>query len=382
VAIGDFGDVLDSQTFTQIENQPPNLRRRNDNVALLLTQAPAHGYIHIRSLDIDNAGLIDATPLDTFEILTITHRDMGLLHWLDDVFVVYTNNHVAAGLLHTVGCDEDGEIADSQLDYLQVANASNVVRRSELIKPHDGVLLTGPSCHESTNANNTVLITDGGIMPASVADTMALPNAFNLQSLRQGAGDWIVCLAALPAEYRIHTFTCTDAGVLPAAVHDTWGPIASAQDLSSLCRISSTMFAVFVKDDDNSLQIHTFSIQPDGDINKSWEDSEQVEAAGGGSPHMMEMGEGYFVLAYTTADPNWKIKTYFIATDGTIQDGAIDSKDMTSGNRGNERFEQQNGNIWTFTYEESAGVVRIDTILILTPGVEGPHNELVFGIGP
>ncbi|GAH36473.1 unnamed protein product [marine sediment metagenome] len=64
------------------------------------------------------------------------------------------------------------------------------------------------------------------------------------------------------------------------------------------------MFAVFVRENGTGAQIHTFSIKPDGTINKSWEHSVQVEAAAIGALHMMEMGQGYFVLAYNMVTPN------------------------------------------------------------------------------
>ncbi len=142
MAIGDFGDFLDSKTFAQYEGQPPILRKRTENVALLLSQGPGILTAHLRSIGIDNAGLITGTPLDFLTLPEGTSRDMGLLHWLHDVFVVYNNDHTAKLNLWTVGCDQDGEITDEKIDYLHPANATNATRRSDLFKPHDGILLT------------------------------------------------------------------------------------------------------------------------------------------------------------------------------------------------------------------------------------------------
>lgn len=380
--IGDFGDVLGSVTFAQWESQPPTLRKRTNNVALLLTLAVGTGHAYLRSLAINDAGQIDPTPIDTLQLDLATCRDMGLIHFLDDVFAVYANDHMANGLLWTAGCDEDGEITDAKIDFLVLGTASNTTRRSDLIKPHDGVLLPGASRPIGGLDLQTVAITDAGLMPDSVTESMALPIPPRIQTLRQGAGDRIIDLVSYAESYYIYSFTCTGAGVLPVGVTDSWDLIPGATDHNSLCKISDTVFAVFVKDNDNTLQIHTFSIQPNGNINKSWIDSEHVESVAGIHLHMMEMGAGYFVLAYVMAAPNWRLKTYFIAADGTIQDGQLDSKDLATGNRGNPWLEHLNGNIWTLTYEDAMESVRVDTIEIGMPGAARPHNELTMGTGP
>lgn len=382
MAIGDFGLVLDSKPFLQVEAQPPNLRKRTKNVVLLLTQTPQFGRLHFRSIAIDDEGLITGTPLDTFDIMTVTNRDMALLHWLDDVYVAYSNDHFANGHLYTVGCDTDGEIADSQIGHLGIGQAANATRRSELFKPHDGILLTAP-CYPYAGVHvQTVAVPDSGILPDSVAASMPLPTQPMQQRLRQGAGDWIVDLASTATQHYIRTFTCTDAGVLPAGETDSWGPIATTTVGCSLCNISNTVFAVFVENSDGTVWIHTFSINENGTIKKEWLDSEQVDDASAGHLEMIEMGGGYFVLSYTRTVEKWRFKTYYIATDGTIQDGHLATMDRATDNRGNQIFEHIEGNIWTHTYESTAGVVFIDTMEITTPTNEQAHNELMVGIGP
>jgi len=382
LALGEFGAVLDSKTFTQIESEPPNLRKRTKNVALLLTLGPANGYMYFRSIAIDDSGLIDATPIDTMAIETWTHRDKGLIHWLDDVFAAYSNDHNLLGHLWTVGCDQDGVITDSPLDYLQVGSATQRLIRSDLFKPHDGILLTGPCLPSAGVYLQTVPISDAGFMPDSVEDSMELPVNPYCQRFRQGAGNRIIDLAYLSAQYYIYSLTCTAAGDLPAAVTDSWGPISSTAQIDSLTKISDTVFALFARDGDGTQNIHTFSINPDGTINKTWIDSENVGESIANHHHMMEMGRGYFVVAYRMEDPKWRLKTYFIAHDGQIQDGHIDTMDMGTGNRGNERFEHLHGNIWTLTYEDVEMSVRIDTIEIDTPLETRARNELTMGIGP
>lgn len=380
--IGDFGDLLDSQTYTQMENQPPNLRKRTKNVVVLLTQAQANQHIYLRSIAIDDAGLITAIPLGFFEGTHNYNRDMGLLHWLDDVFVVYTNDSSGRGNLWTILCEEDGTFPAQTPDYLRIADFSNVARRSHLYKPHNGILLTAPSTQDNFQPLETVGITDAGVMPDSGTGSLAFANAFRQHRVRQAAGDRIISLASSEATYYIYSHTCTDAGVLLVSPSDTWGPIATAGEYIALCKISDTVFAVLVVESAADMQIHTFSIKANGDINKSWIDSEQVEASLIGHPQMVEMGGGYLLLAYIMVGVRWRLKSYFIAEDGTIQDGAIGTKDLTSGFRGNPWLEHLNGDIWTFTYEEATKTIRIDTIDVETPSVTIAHNELVFGIGP
>ena len=382
MASGDFGAVLDSKTFLQYEGQPPTLRKRNANVALLVSQGPAFLQVCLRSIAIDDAGLIDATPINLIGISNGTARDMGLLHWLDNVFVAYVNDHTAKGMLYTIACDDDGTITEPPLDSLVIGQASNIQRRSNLTKPHDGILLTAVANPYPNVFLQTVTITDAGIMPPAVTDSMNLPYGNRVQIVRQGAGDRIIDLLSVMAEYWIYSLTCTDAGDLPGSVTDYWGPLPSSTDWNSLCKVSDSVFAVLSQDASLSVYLRTFSINPDGTINKTWIDEELVDTVGPSQLHIMEMEQGYFVLAYTFTGPKWRLKTYFIAPDGTIQDGGIDFLDRSTGVRGSPWLEHLNGNIWTFTNEDSLGVIRVDTIEIQTPTAGNTHNELVFGIGP
>ena len=134
--IGDFGAVLDSQAFFQQASQAPTLRKRTGNVALLLTTDPATEYPYLRSLDISDLGIIDPTPIDTLSIPSAGARDTFLLHFLEDVFAVYRNDAAANSRLWTVACDDQGAITDLPIDDLAVGRASNVSRRSDLLKPH------------------------------------------------------------------------------------------------------------------------------------------------------------------------------------------------------------------------------------------------------
>ncbi|MBA7612232.1 hypothetical protein ES703_19468 [subsurface metagenome] len=382
MAIGDFIGLLDSQAFVQAAYEPPILRKRTKNVVLLLSSNPENILPHLRSIAITDAGLINTTPLGSLDLGATAGRDMGLIHWVDDIFVAYANDQNADARVWSAKCTETGTLTEPFGNVLLVGQASTINRQSDLIKPHDGILLTGPSYPYPGVHLQTVAITDAGLMPDSITEEMDLPVRPRTQRLRQGAGARIINLSASTAEFYIDSFTCSSMGVLPDSPDDSWGPITCINDHKSLCKISDTVFAIFTIDADGPLKIYTFSINPDGTINKSWKDFEQVEAASLEHLHMTEMGGGYFVLAYTMADPNWRLRTCSIAGDGTIT--LLDSKDIATGNRGNPFLEHLQGNIWTFTYEDVSGSVRIDTIEISTPGApaELGHTELIMGIGP
>lgn len=382
MAIGEFGAVLDTQTFTAYESIPPSLRKRTKNIVLLYTQNPANNHPYLRSISISDAGLINPTPIDDLTLEAWPARDYALLHWLEDVFVTYHNFTNGVDKIYTVSCDEAGAISGSYLDLLQLQGSANTGFRPDLIKPHDGVLLTGASLPVSPYHVNSVSITDTGQIAAAVADSMPYPIAPKKQSLRQGAGDRIIALTGSDDWFNINSFTCSHVGVLPAAVTDTWADIPSTTCRNSLCKVTDSVYAVLLANSDGTTCIHTFSIKPDGTINKAWIDTEQVDAAASTVLHMMEMGGGYFLLAYTLALVPWTLKTYRIYPDGTIKDAAIDSMTRPTGNSANSFFEYLDNDIWTFTHGGAAGTVDIETIEIGMPSENQPHNELTLGIGP
>lgn len=382
MALGDIIALLDSETFAQNQTQPPIIRKRNKNIVLLCSSAPTAVPCYVRSIYINDSGLITATPEDFLSLGALAGRDMALIHWVDDIFAVLSNDSDGAQHLWTVACDASGVIPASFTDYMALAPAANMSIRSNLIKPHDGVLLICPTNSITPAMVQTALITDAGLMGASPADSMDLPLQPRIQRSRHGLGDRIVTLYRDGGKIYISTYSCTDAGDLPANVIDSWEVAVPSGDHMALVKVSNTVYAMFVKHTDNTGQIHTFSINANGTINKSYIDSEQVEAILHTALEMKEMGAGYFICSYRFDATTLRIKTYFIALDGTIQDGHIGTMDRPFATVSDIFFEHLNGDIWTMIFLSPGTTIHLDTIEIETPILAGPHHEMVMKIGP
>lgn len=382
MAIGDFGALLDSQIFGQDENHAPTLCKRTKNIVLLAANKPATAIPYVRSIAISDAGIINPTPIDDLSLGGGSGRDMGLIHWHENVFVVYANDAAGHGDLWTVACNDAGTITDPPLGELRIGGAINIARRTMLFKPHPHILLTGAAAATDSATCQTVIVSDAGALPDSVTDSLYVPIRPSCQCFRQGSGNQILNLCPKSAVYQIYSFTCTSGGELSDSPTDTWADIATLSDRSPLCKITNTVYALLFRDEDWTCNIHTFSINPDGTINKTWIDSEQVDPTSEGHFHMMEMGAGYFLLVHRRTALESTLKTYFIAPDGTIQDGAIDSMTRATTNWGNPWLEHLDGNIWTLTYQDGNQIVRIDTFEVEMPEPERAHHELIIGIGP
>jgi len=228
----------------------------------------------------------------------------------------------------------------------------------------------------------TALITDAGFMGDDPAASMDLPLRPRIQRSRHGLGDRIVELYRDGGKIYISTYSCTNTGALPANVIDSWEVAVPSGDHMALCKVSNTVYAMFVKHTDNTGKIHTFSINANGTINKSYIDTEQVELVLHTALEMKEMGGGYFILGYRFDATTLRMKTYFISLGGTIQDGHIGTMDRAFGNVSDLFFEQLNGDIWTLIFLSPGTTIHLDTLEIETPTEERSHHEMMMKIGP
>lgn len=382
MATGDIVKVLDAKTFSQGSSQPAILRKRTKNIALLCQNRVADSICFLQSIGISDVGIINATPLDSLVLGSAMGRDMGLVHWHEDIFAVLANDPVAHVHLWTVSCDDAGNLPISPIDYLQLADASNRTIRSDILKVHTSVALIGETYSISPATVQTVIVSELGGIDAAVADSMDLPEKPKNQRLRYAAGNIIVELWKGTTEAIVSTYACAADGALSASPIDSWTVAATAIDTFGFVKVSNSVFAMFIRHADNSGNIHTFSIQADGKINKAYIDSEVVEATISNFPEMTEMGSGYFIVAYKLSAAFLRVKTYYIADDGTIQNGHIGTIDRAFTDTGSLFMEFLGGNIWALLYNSPGTTCHFDTLEITMPVTERPHHEMIMGIGP
>ena len=382
MALGDIVQVLDTQGFAVHALTDIVGCARNANIAVLLTRDLASGHPLARSIAISNAGLITATPEDSLVLHDHNMTDPGLIHFYDDVFVSITHDDSGYTRLISFLVSDVGAIPAARADLLQIANSSNTNHISELLRVHDHVLLTG-SCRASDPKNiETVITSYLGIFTDPPADSMQLSISPFETRFRQGSGTRIVGLFNRSYELNIFTFTCTASGIIPATPTDTWLSYTSATSFSSLAKVTDLVYAVLGLDVGGNAVIRTFSINADGTINKSFIDTETVEAASADQAFMTEIGGGYFIVAYGVSGVPGRLRTYFIADDGTITDGHISSLDITSNSFSLVSMFHLQGDIWGMAFVGSATEVLLYTLEIETPSDEVPHHEMMLGMGP
>ncbi|MBA7496166.1 hypothetical protein ES702_06764 [subsurface metagenome] len=382
MALGDIIGLLDSEVFAQQATQPPILRKRNKNIVLLCSSNLTDNLCLVRSIAITDLGIIDATPEDSLALGADPGRDMGLIHWLDDIFAVISNSTGGVQHLWTVACNGNGVIPATPTDYMSLGGATNMSIRSDLLKPHPNVLLIGQTNSVTPVMVQTAIISDAGLMGDTPADSMDLPLQPRIQRLRHGLGDRIVELYRDGGKIYISTYTCTDAGGLPANVIDSWEVAVPSGDHMALSKVSNTVYVMFVKHTDNTGMLHTFSINANGTINKSYLDSEQVEAVVHTALEMTEMGAGFFILGYRFDTNTLRVKTYFIADSGAIQNGHISTLDRAFSDVSDLFFEHLNGDIWTLIFTSPGTSIHLDTLDVETPTEAVPHHEMIMKIGP
>jgi len=382
LALGDIVQVLDTQGFALQSGNALVLCKRNKNIAVLLSQDIAANTPLARAISINDAGTINATPTGSLSLYAGAGRDLGLIHWYENIFVAMVNDHTAANRLISFSVSDAGVIPGAIIDDLSLAAASNLHHISDLLQIHDTVIVTGSTYPAAADSVETAIVSIAGSFSAGLADKLPLATRPREQRLRQGSGTRIVEAYTSANVINIVTFTCTALGLMPATPDDSWAWFTAGAERVSLCKITDLVYAIFTYDSDGEARIRTFSINLDGSINKSVIDTEIVDTAGGGVAYMLELSQGYFIVAYQVAGIPGRIKTYFISDAGVITDGQISSLDIDLTGFSQVSMVHLQGDIWALCFLNTDQEIMIYTLEIVTPSEAGPHHEMIMKIGP
>jgi len=382
LAIGEFISVLDTQGFALYSGKHHQLCKRNKNVVVLLSPQTTNHNALVRSILINDAGSITATPEDSLQLWATVSSDFALIHWSGDVFVAMVNDNLGKNRLITFTVSGAGVIPAAITDFMALANSSNLNSLSQLLRPYDEIILTAPCLGAANTRLESANVLLNGAMPDNPIDDVDLGIQPAQCRFRHGSGERIVGAFCGGAALNIFSFTCDVNGSLPATPDDAWSAYAITSPNLGFAKVTNYVYAIFTNDNDNNVRIRTFSINPDGTINKSFIDTEVVGAAVDVGPYMVELGEGYFIVAYSPTTSVGRLKTYFIDTDGEITDGEIDSHDPACTGFGIVTMVHLFDNNWALCFQNTNTEIMIHTLSIQTPGAALSHGEMTMGMGP
>lgn len=382
MALGDLVSVIDTQDFALYSGEPLVLCKRNKNIVVLLSQNLTTNPPLARAIEINDAGSIDGTPKGSLELFDTAGRDLGLIHWHDDVFIAIQDDQYAECRLISFAVSDAGVIPGSIIDELRLRNSSNYAHKSHLSQIHDTVIVTGECLPGGTRHLETALVSEAGSFAAGLADSMEVSTQPMEQRFRQGSGNMMVGVFTDSFIPYIFTFSVTASGSMPATPPHEWASFTSGSERVSLCKVTDLVYAILTFDDDNKIRIRTFSINVDGSINESFIDDEEVDSSPGGSFYMTEMWHGYFILAYKVTGIPGRIKTYTISDAGVISSGHVSSRDIATTDFSEVSILHLQGDIWAMAFGNTASQILIYSLEIETPGDAVPHHEMIMKIGP
>lgn len=382
MAVGDIVQVLDTQGFVLYSGHPLKLCKRNKNIVVLLSQNVDTTRPLARAISINDSGTINATPTGSL-ILWDTHgRDPGLIHLGGNIFIAITNDHLTNVRLISFSVSDVGVIPGLIADDLIMGSAANFTHISDLLQPHAGIIIHG-QCKSFAPGNiQTARVSGGGTFQSPYEDDLETSSTPYECRMRQAAGNRIVAAFSYGSHINICTFTCNSAGEMPDTPTDTWDSFTSGTNYLSLCKVTDLVYAILTLDDDDICRIRTFTINVDGSINKSFEDTEAVGTAGNTLAYMIEIGSGYFIVAYQVSGIPGRLKTYYISNTGVIQDGHISTLNIAESAFNFVSIVHLQGDIYALAFENTSTEIMIYTLEIKTPTDGVPHHEMMIGIGP
>lgn len=146
--------------------------------------------------------------------------------------------------------------------------------------------------------------------------------------------------------------------------------------------IDGNVYATFANLHSNDGKIWTYEVAADGQIAASIIDSWVFSTIGAKSAHVIEITPNYYAMAYDIDWTTGYLKTFYIASDGTITKSFIDTYTYSTTGSRCPRIIHNAADQFTLVYQGQWEDGFLTTLDISTTATSIAHHELLLSLGP
>lgn len=355
--------VLSSFEFDTVDGHEPDIIHVSGDIYAIAYRGD-NGDGWLATVDIDSAGTITASVIDTLEFDATDADTPDIFHVSGDVYGIAYNGPGVDGWLVTMTIDSSGNIGASVIDSLEydtsngetpnvIAIAGDIYAIVYQGPAGDGWLATVDIDSAGNIANSVVdsfeYDTDSGQGPDIVhisGDVYAI--AYN----GSGGDGWLA------------TVSINASGAITASTIDTFEFDTNDANRPELQHVSGDVYAIAYDGPGADGWLVTVTIDTSGNITNSLIDSLEFDTSSGITPSILYATGTAYLVAYNGPGSDGFVQLIDIQTDGNIAASAIDILEFdTSDGTNPTMVEIVAGDIYAISYEGVAGdgfVITID----------------------
>jgi len=321
----------------------------------------------LKTVDIASTGEIRDEELDTLEFDTANGQTPDIIWISGDVYAIAYEGIGTDGFLKTVTIAVDGVIDNSVIDTLEFdtseGQAPNIISISGNVY---AIAYEGPG---DDGFLKTVTIADDGQITDTVIDTLefdrfqgSTPNIIPI------SGDvYAIAYEGRNGDGFLTTVTVASDGQITNPSIDSLEYDASQGTTPNIISISGDVYVVAYAGPGGDGFLKTFTIATDGTITSTAIDTLEFDIEEGLTPNILSVADDVYVIAYAGFDSDGFLKTVTIATDGQITDTIIDTFEFDTTNGETPKIIPVSG-VYAIAYSGGGADVFLQTVEILTDG--------------
>jgi len=380
MAEGDIGSVVDTlvffggtHTFSDI------IHVTGDIYAIVFSGTDGDGFIV--TVEIDSAGNIGASVIDTFEFDTSNCQFPDIIHIADDIFAIaYTGagNH---GFCVTLSISDAGDIGAAVIDSLDFDTGGsldpNIINVSGSTY---AVVYVGAGNHGKVS---TFTISDAGDIGAAVIDSFEFDTVGcgNPRIIHVSGEVFAVFHAGSSYPGQISTFTINAGGDIGAATIDKAAYDTSSANFNRVLHVSGNVFAVVYRGPAYDGWLATVTISDAGDIGASAIENWEFDYWEGRHPDIMHISGDVYCIAHDSGGSAKNLITFHISDAGDINTSLIDDFDFPAPGASYCDIIYISGSIYGVVFRGNANVGTLKTLDVETILAAAARHELLMGIG-
>jgi len=379
MAFGDISAVVDTLEFSLTDIANPDMIQISTGIyAIAYTDADGDGQLI--TIDIDAAGNIGATVLDSLEFDTSDGAEPSLMWVLGDIYAIAYRGVGADGFIVTVEISQAGAIGAAVIDSLEFQTIDCF--EPCLIKITDAIVCVANRGPANAGILTTIDIDGSGNIGASPIHTQGTWAAnLNNPHIVHVFGD-IYAITYRDAAFDgwVCTMDIDTSGTIAGSITDNLEFDGVQGTFPTIARVLGNMFAIAYAGSGDDGTLITVEISDAGAVGAAPEDLLIFDAAQGVQCDIVHIGLGIVAITYTGAGTDGYLVTIQTAINGDIDPAPIGSLEFDIQDAISTSLVHVVDDIYAIAYRGWQADGFLKSLGISTPPTDGGNPALLMGI--
>ena len=298
--------AIDTWAFVTTCFEPDIVKVSSNVYAIIYRGASNNGYL--ATVTISTAGAITKTTIGSSNFGSALYEP-DIIFLAGTYYAIVYRDAGGAGYLRTVNIANNGNITSNSVsswNFISAVYSPHIIKISGTVY---GMV------YGNTGTVMTVTISNTGVITKTAKDTWAFDTTGNTPMMMLISGNVyaVIYCGAGNAGY-VKTMTISTAGAITKTAISTLNFDATGGYEPYLLLATGTVYAITYRNSTNLGVVKTYTIATNGTITQTVIDTLQFDTAAGYEPWLISVGTGMYAVAYRGASNLGYLKTFGIST--------------------------------------------------------------------